>query len=310
MPLANPSLARISLAKKRSRAEFIAGYCFIAPWLVGFFALTLLPILASLVLSFTDYDLLSPPKWVGLANYKFMLFEDQRFWNSVRVTLYYAIFAVPLRLAVALGIAIALNGERKMQALYRAVYYAPSVVGESVAVAVMWRQIFGGEGLLNSFIMLLGGKGGTVWLGDPRFAIWSLILLAAWQFGSPMLIFLAGLKQIPTELYESANMDGAGPIRKFLKITLPMLTPIILFNLVMQMISGFIVFTPALIITGGGPIDSTNFFALYLYKRAFEDFGMGIGSGMAWLLLTVVALLSIVVFKTSSRWVFYESEGK
>ncbi len=305
-----PALVRNSLARKRHRSDFIAGYSFIALWLFGFFALTLIPILASFVLSFTDYDLLSKPEWVGLANYKFMLFKDLRFWNSVRVTLYYAVFAVPLRLTFALLIAMALNSEHKMQSLYRAVYYAPSVIGESVAVAVMWRQIFGGEGLLNAFIMLLGGKGGTVWLGDPRFAIWSLILLAAWQFGSPMLIFLAGLKQIPKELYESADIDGAGGIRKFLKITLPMLTPIILFNLVMQMINGFIVFTPALIITGGGPIDTTNFFALYLYKRAFEDFGMGIGSGMAWLLLTVVALLSIVVFKTSSNWVFYESEGK
>jgi len=273
-----PNVLAGSLARRRHKADFIAGYFFIAPWLIGFFALTLFPILASFVLSFTDYDLLSPPKWVGLENYKFMLFKDLRFWNSVRVTLYYAMFAVPLRLAFALLIAMA----------YRAIYYAPSVVGESVAVAVMWRQIFGGEGLLNSFIVLLGGKGGTVWLGDPRFAIWSLILLAAWQFGSPMLIFLAGLKQIPKELYESADIDGAG----------------------VQMINGFIVFTPALIITGGGPIDTTNFFALYLYKRAFEDFGMGIGSGMAWLLLTVVALLSVIVFKTSSRWVFYESEGK
>ncbi len=306
----NPTVPHRSLAKKRHRSDFIAGYCFIGLWLFGFFTLTLIPIVASFFLSFTDYDLLSPPEWVGLANYKFMLFKDLRFWNSVRVTLYYAIFAVPLRLAFALLIAMALNSKHKVQGLYRAIYYAPSVIGESVAVAVMWRQIFGGEGLLNSFIVLLGGKGGTVWLGDPRFAIWSLILLAAWQFGSPMLIFLAGLKQIPTELYESADIDGAGGIRKFFKITLPMLTPIILFNLVMQMINGFIVFTPALIITGGGPIDSTNFFALYLYKRAFEDFGMGIGSGMAWLLLTVVALLSIVVFKTSSRWVFYESEGK
>ncbi len=278
MSHSKPNVLAGSLARRRHKADFIAGYFFIAPWLIGFFALTLFPILASFVLSFTDYDLLSPPKWVGLENYKFMLFKDLRFWNSVRVTLYYAMFAVPLRLAFALLIAMA----------YRAIYYAPSVVGESVAVAVMWRQIFGGEGLLNSFIVLLGGKGGTVWLGDPRFAIWSLILLAAWQFGSPMLIFLAGLKQIPKELYESADIDGAG----------------------VQMINGFIVFTPALIITGGGPIDTTNFFALYLYKRAFEDFGMGIGSGMAWLLLTVVALLSVIVFKTSSRWVFYESEGK
>jgi multiple sugar transport system permease protein len=298
------------LASKRRTAEAIAGYGFIAPWLIGFFSLTLIPIVASFILSFTDYDLLSMPKWVGLENYKRMLFADERFWKSVTVTLHYAFFAVPLRLAAALAIAMALNHEHKFQGAYRAMYYAPSVVGDSVAVAVMWRQVFGGEGLVNGLAAFLGLPSDTLWLADPRFAIWTLILLAAWQFGSPMLIFLAGLKQIPKELYESAEIDGAGSIRKFLRITLPMLTPIILFNLVMQMINGFIVFTPALIITKGGPIDSTNFYALYLYRRAFEDFKMGYGSGMAWLLLTVVAALSLLVFKTSSKWVFYESEGR
>lgn len=288
----------------------IAGYLFVGPWLFGFIALTILPLLASLYLSFTSYDMFSTPKWVGLANFRQMFFADDRYWRSVGVTLYYAVTAVPLRLIVALAVAMLLNTSRRGVGLYRALYYAPSVVGDSVAVAVMWRQIFGGEGLLNSLIRLVGLPGKTLWLAEPNFAIWTLILLAAWQFGSAMLIFLAGLKQIPNELYESASIDGAGPIRKFFRITFPMLTPIIFFNLVMQMINGLIVFTPALIITNGQPLDRTNFYALYLYRRAFETFQMGYGSGMAWVLMAVVALLSAVLFRTSSKWVFYESEGK
>jgi multiple sugar transport system permease protein len=291
-------------------ANELEGYLFIGPWLFGFLALTILPLLASLYLSFTEYDMFTAPKWIGLANFKKMFFDDDRYWRSVGVTLLYAVTAVPLRLVVALGVAMVLNTSRKGVGLYRALYYAPSVVGDSVAVAVMWRQIFGGEGLVNSVLRLFGLPGKTLWLADPRFAIWTLVLLAAWQFGSAMLIFLAGLKQIPNELYESASIDGAGPIRKFLKITFPMLTPIIFFNLVMQMINGLIVFTPALVITNGQPLDRTNFYALYLYRRAFETFQMGYGSGMAWVLMAAVALLSAVIFKTSSKWVFYESEGK
>jgi multiple sugar transport system permease protein len=291
-------------------ANEIAGYLFVGPWLFGFLALTILPLLASLYLSFTEYDMFSTPQWVGLANFKKMFFADDRYWRSVSVTLYYAVTAVPLRLIVALAVALLLNTDRKGVGLYRALYYAPSVVGDSVAVAVMWRQIFGGEGLLNSLIRLTGLPGKRLWLADPDFAIWTLILLAAWQFGSAMLIFLAGLKQIPNELYESASIDGAGPVRKFFKITFPMLTPIIFFNLVMQVINGLIVFTPALVITNGQPLDRTNFYALYLYRRAFETFQMGYASGMAWVLMVVIAVLSAVIFKTSSRWVFYESEGR
>lgn len=293
----------------RKRGDDRAGYLFIGPWLVGFLTLTLVPMLASLYLSFTDYDILSPPRWAGLKNFKMMFFGDPRYWKSVTATLYYAVCAVPLRLTVALGVAMFLNKNRKGVGAFRAMYYAPSVVGDSIAVAVMWRQVFGGEGLLNSVLRLLGLPGKRLWLADPHFAIWTLILLAAWQFGSAMLIFLAGLKQIPGELYESASIDGAGPVRKFFKVTLPMLTPIIFFNLVMQTINGLIVFTPALVITNGQPLDTTNFYALYLYRRAFETFQMGYGSGMAWVLMVVVAFLSLAIFKTSSSWVFYESES-
>ena len=299
----------MKVGNPRRRKDEAAGYLFIGPWLFGFLVLTLLPILASLWLSFTDYDILSPPRWAGLKNFRTMFLADPRYWKSAAATLYYAACAVPLRLGVALGVAMLLNKNRRGVAAFRALYYAPSVVGDSIAVAVMWRQIFGGEGLLNSLLRLAGLPGKRLWLADPRFAIWTLILLAAWQFGSAMLIFLAGLKQIPGELYESASIDGAGPARKFLRITLPMLTPIIFFNLVMQMINGLIVFTPALVITDGKPLDTTNFYALYLYRRAFETFQMGYGSAMAWVLMAAVALLSALVFKSSSRWVFYESES-
>lgn len=293
--------------KPRHKHDIVHGYLFISPWLIGFFGLTLIPILMSFYLSFTDYDLLSAPRWVGLDNFKRMFTNDPRYWKSVSATMYYAVMAIPLKLGVALVVAMILNTGRKGLALYRALYYLPSIVGESVAVAVMWRQIFGPQGLLNAVLGLLGLPSDTAWTGDPSYAIWTLIILAAWQFGSSMLIFLAGLKQIPTELYESADIDGAGPVRKFCHITFPMLTPIILFNLIMQMINGLIVFTPALLITNGQPLDTTNFYALYLYRRAFENFQMGYGSGMAWILLLAIAGLTGILFKSSSRWVFYES---
>jgi multiple sugar transport system permease protein len=291
----------------RRRADAVQGYLFIAPWLFGFLALTLVPTALSLYFSFTDYDLLSPPVWSGVENFKRMFTDDPRYWKSVGATFYYAVAAVPLRLLAALAVAMALNTKRRGMAFYRALTYAPSIIGDSVAVAVMWRELFGGNGLVNGMLALLGLPSKTAWLGDPRFAIWTLILLAAWQFGSSMLIFLAGLKQIPEELYESAAIDGARGARRLFSITLPMLTPVILFNLVMQTINGMIVFTPALIITGGKPLDTTNFYALYLYRRAFETFQMGYASGMAWVLLAVCAVLTLIIFRTSSRWVFYAS---
>jgi multiple sugar transport system permease protein len=200
-----------------------------------------------------------------------------------------------------------LNTYRRGVGFYRAAFYAPSIVGGSIAVAVMWREIFGNDGLVNFALAILGIEGPN-WLGRPETAIWTLIILAAWQFGSPMLIFLAGLKNIPKTLYESAEIDGANGLQKFLRITLPMLTPIIFFNLIMQMISGFMVFTQAFIITAGKPLDSTLFYALYLYRRAFENYEMGYASAMAWVMLAVIATLTALVFRSSSYWVHYESD--
>ncbi len=284
------------------------GYLFLSPWLIGFFVFTLLPIVASFVLAFTDYDLFTSPQWVGLNNFKRMLFEDRRYWRSVRATFYYVFTAVPLRLVVALAVAMLLNRGRRLVSVYRAAYYAPSILGGSVAVAVIWRQVWGGRNLgLINFILQSFGLPYVNWLADPRTAIWTLITLAAWQFGSPMLIFLAGLKQIPAELYEASAIDGAGGWAKFTRITLPMLSPVIFFNLVMQMISGFLVFTQEYLVTGGRPLDTTLFYALYLYLRAFEVHEMGYASAMAWVLLLVIAFFTALVFRTSSAWVYYES---
>lgn len=283
------------------------GYLFISPWLIAFFAFTFIPIVASFVLAFTDYNILSPPEFIGTENFYRMLFQDSRFWKAVKATFYFAFTSVPLKLAFALAVAMILNSPRRFVGFYRAAYYAPSIVGASVAVAVMWREIFGIEGAINGIFNLIGIPP-VVWLGNPRTAIWTLILLAVWQFGSPMLIFLAGLKQIPAELYESASIDGGGAWAQFLRITLPMLTPVIFFNLVMQIIFGLTVFTSAFIVTGGAPLDTTLFYALYLYRRAFEQFQMGYSSAMAWTLLLIIALFAAFIFRTSTSWVFYQSE--
>jgi multiple sugar transport system permease protein len=293
---------------RRQLGEYLAGYLFISPWLIGFFVFTLIPILASLYLAFTSYDTMSPPVWSGTENFVRLAAKDPRYWSSVKATLYYVLTAIPLRLIFALAVAMLLNSDRKGVSMYRAMFYAPSIVGGSVAVAVMWRQVFGQEGLVN-FVLALVGIPPTIWLGNPATAIWTLIILAAWQFGSPMLIFLAGLRQIPTPLYEAASIDGAGSASKFFKITLPMLSPVIFFNLVLQMISGFTAFTQALIVTNGGrPLDTTLLYALYIYQRAFETLQMGYGAAMAWVLLVVIALVTALIFKTSSAWVFYETK--
>lgn len=248
-----------------------AGYLFIAPWLIGFILFTILPMLASLYLSFTRYDVLSPPVWVGFENYKNM-FSDDRFKQALKVTFFYVIVHVPLKLIFALFVAMLFAQKRRLVGFYRTLFYLPSIIGGSVAVAVMWRQLFGVDGALNSILMKLDLMTKPVgWLGNPKTAIWSLILLAVWQFGSAMLIFLAGLKQIPDSLYEAAEIDGANSFHSFFKITLPMLSPIIFFNFVMQMINGFMAFNESFIITQGGPFDSTLFYALYLSKRPFSS---------------------------------------
>jgi multiple sugar transport system permease protein len=297
-------------ARRRAWRRNLTGYLFIGPWLVGFFAFTFIPIVASAGLAFTNFNVLSPNiRWVGLNNFAMML-TDQRFWRAVRATLEFALLSVPLKLAFALALAMLLNNARRGVYAYRAAYYAPSIVGASVAVAVVWREMFGKEGPLNATLAALGLPT-NAWLGDPATAPWSVILLAVWEFGSPMLIFLAGLRQIPTEFYEAAAIDGAGSVRRFLRITIPLLTPLIFFNLVLQMIFGFTVFTSAFIISGGtgAPLDSVLLYSLYLYQKGFKDFQMGYAAAMAWALLLVVACCTALIFRSSRYWVYYETDA-
>jgi len=301
-----PAVARRP-SNRRQRYNNLMGYMFISPWLIGFFVFTSIPIIASFVLAFTRYDIINAPQWIGLDNFKQMFFEDQRYWRAVRATFLYVFIAIPLRLVFALAVAMLLNMGIKFVGLYRAIYYVPSLVGGSVAVAVMWRQVFGQNGLLNAALAGVGIHGPN-WLGNPNTVLIPVIALAIWQFGSPMLIFLAGLKQIPAELYEAGALDGAGAWRKFLNITIPMLSPVIFFNLVMQIIGGFMVFTQGLIITpNGGPLQRSLFYSVYLYEKAFGQFEMGYASAMAWVLLLIIAFFTVLVFKSSASWV--HSEG-
>lgn len=287
----------------------IAGYLFISPWLIGFLAFTIIPILASLYFSFTNYDLLSVPVYNGIANFKAML-RDETFWKSLAVTFHYAFVSVPLRLAFALFVAMLFHRKAKMLRLYQTVYYLPSIIGGSIAVAVMWRRLFMADGAVNAALGLIGIKSDISWIGNPCYAIWTLIILATWQFGSSMLIFLAGLKQIPNSYYEAADIDGAGRWQKFIKITIPHLTPVIFFNLVMQLINGFTVFTQAFVVSNGSgdPMNSTLVYSLYLYKKAFEYYQMGYGSAMAWVLVLIIAFFTALIFKSSTFWVYYESK--
>ena len=290
----------------------LIGYAFLAPWLVGFLCFSLGPVLASLYLSFTKFDLLRPAQWIGMDNYVRMFSADPRFWQALKVTFSYMAMEVPLKLAFALAVAVALDKAVRAGSFYRALFYIPSLLGGSVAIAVLWRQMFEGNGTLNQVLLWLFGYQGPSWISTPDTALYTLVLLAVWQFGSPMIIFLAGLRQVPQDLYEAASMDGAGAWRQFRKITLPMLAPVIFFNMVLQIIEGFKAFTPAYVISGGtgGPIDSTLFYTLYLYQEAFSFFRMGYASALAWVLLLVIGLFTGVSFLTSKYWVYYEDDPR
>lgn len=289
-------------AKKDNKAAFI----FLAPWIVGLVCITVGPMLMSLYLAFTDYNLIQDPNFIGFDNFTRMM-GDERFWNSLGVTLTYVIVGVPLQLALALIVALALDKGLKGLAFYRSVFYLPSLLGSSVAIAVLWKQMFGTSGLVNQLLAMVGIHG-PGWISDPSTALGSIILLHVWTFGSPMIIFLAGLRQIPTMYYEAAAVDGAGRLTRFAKITLPLLSPIIFFNLVLQIIGAFQSFTQAFIVSGGtgGPSDSTMFFTLYLYQRGFGQFDMGYASAMAWVLLIIVGAFTAINFYASKFWVFYD----
>lgn len=302
-PGGRPRSTHVNVHKRR---EARAAYVFLAPWFIGLFVVTVGPILASLYLSFTDYSLLEEAQWVGLGNYREMFLEDTRFIASLQVTTIYVVVSVPLQLIFALVLALTLDRGLRGLSFYRSVYYLPSLLGGSVAIAILWRKIFGSDGLVNGVLALFGVQG-PGWVSDPDTALGTLILLHVWTFGAPMVIFLAGLRQIPQSYYEAASVDGAGKLRQFRSITLPLLTPIIFFNLVLEVIKSFQSFTQSFIVSGGGggPADSTLFYTLYLYLKGFKSYEMGYAAAMAWVLLLLIAGLTGVNFLASKYWVFY-----
>jgi multiple sugar transport system permease protein len=296
--------------RRRQLSENAAGYLFLLPWLIGLTVFLLGPALVSLYLSFTNYDLVDPPKWIGAQNYVRLFSIDRRYHQALRVTLTYVAAAAPLNLAFALVLAMLLNTRVRALGFLRAVYYIPSLLGGSVAVSILWRQIFGLGGIVSQMFAFFGIQG-VSWVSSPSQALWTLVILHVWQFGSPMVIFLAGLKQIPSELYEAASIDGAGAWRQFRVITIPMLTPVIFFNLVLQIINSFQAFTPAFIVSGGtgGPLDSTLFYTLYVYLQGFGNFRMGYAAAMGWVLLVIIGLVTALAFASSRHWVHYQDSA-
>jgi multiple sugar transport system permease protein len=303
-----PPRAQGSRGGTRPSGDGITGYFFLSPWILGVLLLTLGPMATSLYLSFTDYDLFESPRWIGLDNYARM-FQDQRWLRSVQVTALYVALAVPVKLAVALAVALLLNSGRRGQGLYRAAFYGPSLIGGSVSVAIVWKAMFGDDAAVDQLLRVFGVHTGG-WSGNPDFSLLMLVLLAAWQLGAPMVIFLAGLKQVPGELYEAAEVDGAGRWRKFASITLPMISPVVFFNLLMETINSFQVFTSAYVVGGpnGQPAGTTLFYTVYLFDRGFGDYRMGYASAMAWMLLLGVGLVTAFLFRSARGWVHYSGE--
>lgn len=296
--------------RSRKAAETRAGYAFLTPWLLGFLLLTAGPMIASLYLAFTNYNLFSAPEWIGFDNFTRM-FSDPQYIQSVKVTGLYVLIGTPIKLIAALAVAMLLNSKRRGQGAYRSIFYAPSLIGASVSIAIVWKAMFIDDGVVDQIGQVFGREAGG-WVGNPSMTMPMMILLTVWQFGAPMVIFLAGLKQVPNELYEAAEMDGAGPVRKFLRITLPMLSPVLFFNLLLETIHSFQIFGSAFIISGGtgGPAGSTLFYTLYLYRRGFVDFQMGYAAAMAWVLVLAVGIITFIFFKTSKSWVHYSGETK
>ncbi len=293
------------------KEENIAGYVFLLPWFVGILIFVAGPILGSLYLSFTNYNLIGIPKLIGWQNY-ITMFQDPVWWDAMRVTFIYVFVSVPVKLLFALLVALLLKQGLHGVGIFRAIYYVPSLLGSSVAIALLWRQIFDSEGIVNQGLNLIGIHATISWVSTPNTALGTLIILSVWQFGTPMLIFLAGLKQIPQEYYEAASTDGAGPLRKFFTITVPMITPLLFFNMILQIVGSFQAFTPAYIVSGGsgGPLYSTLFYTLYVYQQGFGYLQMGYASAMAWVLLLIIAAFSVISFLTSRYWVFYQDGGK
>lgn len=287
-----------------SRREALHCYLFISPWLIGFLVFTAGPILASLYLSFTDYAIVGAPVWKGLANYRKAFTNDSLFWKSLANTAYYVGIGVPLRIVFAFLLAALLNTDIKGRLFYRVTYYMPSII-PGVASSVLWLVLLNPRlGLINLLLNLLGLPS-INWLGNPLYSKPALIMMSLWGVGGSMVIYLAGFQSIPDVLYEAAQIDGAGAWAKFWHVTIPLMTPTILFNLIMQIINSFQVFASAFIMTGGGPLNSTLFYMLHLYNNAFSFFKMGYASALAWVLFVIILLLTLLTLKWSEAWVFY-----
>lgn len=298
-------------AKRRSKIKWgrATPYLFILPWIIGLFAFTLGPLLFSLVISFFDWPVVGQVEFIGFRNYSEMFTEDPMFWTSLGVTLRFAALFVPLNIIIALGLAMLLNQNVRGKSIFRTIFYLPSVIS-GVALAMIWAWVYSGEyGILNYFLSLFGITGPD-WLNDTTWAPVAIVIASLWGQGTMMLIFLAGLKNIPKELYEASSIDGAGRGRQFFSITLPMLSPTVLFNLITTIIAAFQQLTLALVLTGGGPMRSTYFYAMYMYENAFKYSKMGYASANAWFMFLIVLALTMIVFKSSSMWVYYEGEMK
>ncbi|MFI1963397.1 carbohydrate ABC transporter permease [Streptomyces pathocidini] len=297
--------------RRRRRSHDRSAYVFLIPWMLGAGVLTFAAMLFSLYMSFTDYNLFDSPRWVGLDNYTHLLFDDPQMRVSVLVTLKYVVVATPLKLAAALGVALLLHTRRKGRTFYRAAFYLPSLIGASVGAAIVWRLLFSTGSVVDRALGLVGIDTGG-WVSNPSWSLMAVVALNVWQFGAPMVIFLAALQQIPRELYESAQMDGAGPWQRFVSVTVPMLSPVIFFNLVLEMVHSFQVFNSAFVISNGtgGPADSTYVYSMYLYELGFSDFRMGYAAALAWVLVLVVGGVTALLFRTSGRWVHYAGDEK
>ena len=285
------------------------GFLFASPWILGFLLFIGGPMVASVVLSLMKWDVLTSPKWTGLSNYGKLLFNDELVYQALKVTTIYSFTSVPLQVILGLVLAMLLNQKIKLLSVFRSVYYLPSVIG-GVSVAVMWRFIFGTQfGLLNAFLSYVNVEGPS-WLGDPQWVITSFVLMSLWGTGSSMLVYLGGLQGIPTPLFEAAEIDGAGSWRKFMHVTIPMITPVIFFNMIMGIIGSLQTFVQPFMMTGGGPHNSSLFFVLYLYRNAFQLFQMGYASALAWVLFVYILIMTLLVIRSSAAWVYYEGSLK
>lgn len=286
------------------------GLLYVAPWIIGLLVFTAYPIIASLFLSFTDYNLLEKAKGVGIQNYVNLL-SDPTFIKAMKVTLKYVALEVPLKLAVSLGVAMILAKKLKAINFFRTAYYIPSILGSNVAIAVLWKFLFQSNGLINQVIQVFGGNP-ISWFGEATPALFTIIFLRVWEFGSTMVIFLAAIQALPKDVYEAAEVDGSSKLNSFIRITLPLLSPTIFFNLIMQLISAFQEFNAPYLITKGGPQFGTYFLPMYIYDTTFNKNKMGYASAMSWVLFIIIMVLTMITFKNSKYWVFYgdEESGK